>query len=29
LHLNVQHIGAGLSGYVIPDVVDPGPLLKE
>lgn len=23
LHLTVQHIGHGLSGYIIPDVVDP------
>jgi murein DD-endopeptidase MepM/ murein hydrolase activator NlpD len=23
LHLTVQHIGYGLSGYVVPDVVDP------
>ena len=23
LHLTVQHIGHGLSGYVVPDVVDP------
>ncbi len=23
LHLTVQHIGHGLAGYVVPDVVDP------
>ncbi len=28
LHLIVQHIGHGLSGYVIPDVVDPLNYLK-
>jgi murein DD-endopeptidase MepM/ murein hydrolase activator NlpD len=27
LHFNVQHIGHGLSGYVVSDVVNPGPLL--
>jgi len=27
LHLTVQHIGHGLSAYVVPDVVDPLPLL--
>jgi len=27
LHLTVQHIGHGLGGYVLPDVVDPLPLL--
>jgi murein DD-endopeptidase MepM/ murein hydrolase activator NlpD len=27
LHLTVQKIPGGLSGYVVPDVVDPGPLL--
>ena len=27
LHLSLQHIGHGLSGYVIPDVVDPLPFL--
>jgi len=26
LHWTVQHIGHGLSGYVIPDVIDPTPL---
>ena len=28
LHLIVQHIGHGLDGYVIPDVVDPLKYLK-
>lgn len=28
VHLTVQHIGKGLSGYVIEDVVDPAPLLS-
>lgn len=27
VHLTVQHIGKGLSGYAIDDVVDPAPLL--
>ena len=27
LHLNVQHVGHGLDGYVVSDVVDPAPLL--
>lgn len=27
LHFNVQCIGCGLSGYIIPDVVNPAPLL--
>lgn len=27
LHLNVQHIGHGLSGYVVADVLDPAPFL--
>lgn len=27
LHLNVQHIGHGLEGYVVDDVIDPAPLL--
>lgn len=27
LHLTVQHLGHGLSGYILPDVVDPLPLL--
>lgn len=27
LHLNLQHIGHGLSGYVIDDVVDPLPFI--
>jgi len=27
LHYNIQHIGHGLSGYVIPDAVNPAPLL--
>jgi len=27
LHLNLQHIGHGLSGYYIPDVVDPLPYI--
>ena len=29
LHLTVQHIGHGLSGYVVPDVVDPLDYLVE
>jgi len=29
LHLNLQWIGRGLSGYVVPDVVDPAPYLPE
>ena len=28
LHLNLQHIGHGLAGYVVPDVVDPLPFLQ-
>jgi murein DD-endopeptidase MepM/ murein hydrolase activator NlpD len=28
LHLTIQHIGYGHSGYVIPDVVDPLDYLK-
>ena len=28
LHLTVQHLGSGLSGYVLADVVDPLPLLQ-
>lgn len=28
LHLTVQHVGYGQSGYVVPDVVDPLPLLS-
>lgn len=28
LHLTVQHHGFGQSGYVLPDVVDPLPLLQ-
>jgi murein DD-endopeptidase MepM/ murein hydrolase activator NlpD len=27
VHVNLQHIGNGLSGYVVPDVVDPEPFL--
>lgn len=27
LHLNIQHIGHGLSGYVLSDVIDPWPLI--
>ena len=27
LHFSVQHIGHGLSGYVVPDIIDPGSLL--
>lgn len=26
LHLTVQHIGNGMSGYWLPDIVDPRPL---
>lgn len=29
LHLNLQHIGHGLSGFVISDAVDPEPFIKE
>lgn len=29
LHLTVQHVGHGMSGYVVPDVVDPLPLLRS
>lgn len=29
LHLNLQHIGHGLSGYVVPDVVDPWPFFSQ
>ncbi|MCA9938393.1 MAG: M23 family metallopeptidase [Anaerolineales bacterium] len=29
LHLNLQHIGHGLPGYVEPDVVDPLPFIRE
>lgn len=29
LHLNLQHIGRGASGYFIPDVVDPLPYIDQ
>lgn len=29
LHFNLQHIGKGLSGYVIPDIVDPMPFFSD
>ena len=29
LHLNLQHIGAGLSGYYTSDVVDPLPFIHQ
>ncbi len=29
LHLTLQHIGKGLTGYVVPDVVDPRPYFKS
>lgn len=28
LHLTLQHVGHGLSGYVVPDVVNPLPFLR-
>jgi len=28
LHLTVQHIGHGLDGFIVPDVVDPAEYLK-
>ena len=27
VHVTLQHIGAGLSGYVVSDVVDPAPYI--
>ena len=29
LHLTLQHMGHGLTGYVVPDVVDPRPYFKS
>lgn len=29
LHLTLQHLGHGLSGYVVPDVIDPWPLFRQ
>lgn len=29
LHLTLQHTGKGLTGYVVPDVVDPRPFFKN
>ena len=28
LHLTVQHLGHGLDGYIVPDVLDPEPLFE-